>query len=312
MSSPFDSFAEQSRHLNRRTFLTLSAGLTASGFLAACGGSSQPSTGSWGTIPNITTTGDLQIAKRFPEDALVPGVNRLPISLADTTGLLADNATNNLPDTLTASVIDISTNAVIVESVIAKKHGKNLATSYYPFLVTLEKSGIYVLKLNAKNAPDVTFQIHKRSDVFMPVIGEALPGFDTPTIKNNRGVNPICTRTSGTCPFHQMTVTEALQSGKPLVYLIGTPAFCKTGTCSPALEGVIDIGIALGDTVNFVHAEVYADKTATEIAPAVKAYNLSYEPVLYITDNKGILRHRLDAIFDVDEVRSVLAAVGIN
>ena len=296
--------------LNRRSFLALSAGLTASGLIAACGGTpSTTSSTSAPTIAQIPTKGTLQIAKRFPEDALVPGLNRLPISLGDTSGLLADNAKNKLPDMLTAQVVDSATDAVIIESVTAQKHGKGLPIPYYPFLVTLDKPGIYFLKVNAKDAPDVAFQIHPRADVVMPVIGEALPASDTPTVKNNRGVNPICTRPAGTCPFHKITVTEALASGKPLVYIIGTPAFCETGSCAPALEAVMDISTSVGDTVNFVHSDIYIDKTATKIAPAVSAYNLSYEPVLYITDSKGILRHRLDAIFDEDEVRSVLNAV---
>jgi hypothetical protein len=36
---------------------------------------------------------------------------------------------------------------------------------------------------------------------------------------------------------------------------------------------------------------------------------MTYEPALFVTDSRGILRTRLDAIFDVDEIRDVLAAI---
>jgi hypothetical protein len=61
-----------------------------------------------------------------------------------------------------------------------------------------------------------------------------------------------------------------------------------------------------------VHADVYADKSANKTAPAVQAYKLSYEPVLYITDAEGTIVDRLDAVFDVNEIRDVLAANGIS
>lgn len=97
-----------------------------------------------------------------------------------------------------------------------------------------------------------------------------------------------------------------------MLYLIGTPAYCTTGTCSPALDALIEVSQSMGDKAVFVHADVYKDKTATEAAPAVQAYHLSYEPILYITDAKGVLVKRLDAVFDVKEMRAVLSAAGIS
>jgi hypothetical protein len=47
-------------------------------------------------------------------------------------------------------------------------------------------------------------------------------------------------------------------------------------------------------------------------APAVQAYKLAYEPVLYITDKNGKLINRLDAVFDAKELRDSLAAAGIS
>jgi hypothetical protein len=97
-----------------------------------------------------------------------------------------------------------------------------------------------------------------------------------------------------------------------VLYLIGTPAYCQTGTCTPALDALIDASKRLGDSVVFIHADVYKDKTATVAAPAVQAYKLTYEPVLYITDSKGILVDRLDSVFDVKEMNAVLANAGIS
>ena len=96
------------------------------------------------------------------------------------------------------------------------------------------------------------------------------------------------------------------------MYFIGTPAYCTTGTCAPGLDALIALSKTIGNKAVFVHADVYKDKTATEAAPAIQAYKLSYEPLLYITDAKGVQVDHLDAIFDANELRETLAAAGIS
>ena len=286
--------------LSRRQFFALSASVGAGMVLASCGGSSSG------------TKGTLQVVKRFPQDVLVPGKIRLPISLADTTGILPSDSQVELPEILTCDIINPESGEVVAANVSAKRHQENLSTPYWPFVATIDAEGIY--EMVVKEAPEspVSLQIRNRDDVFVPVIGDALPPFDTPTTDNARGVDPICTRSETFCPFHSVTLTDALQQNTPVVYLIGTPAYCSTGTCSPGLEALITVAESVGDSAVFVHADVYADRTATETAPAVKAYSLSYEPVLYITNAQGTIVDRLDAVFDVNEIRDVLAANGIS
>ena len=124
-----------------------------------------------------------------------------------------------------------------------------------------------------------------------PTSGRLLPPFDTPTVDNHRGVEPYCTLTPKPCPLHDVTLTQALASGKPVAYMIGTPAHCQTGTCAPALEFLVKSHDRVGDAVVMVHADVYSDDAATTVAPAVTALGLEYEPVLYLvkdgTDRQG-------------------------
>lgn len=288
---------------SRRHFFAMSASVALAGAVAACGGKSTKGTSSNGT---------LQVVKRFPDEGLVPGTVRLPISLGDKSGVISKDSSVALPEILHATVVSPEDGSVVLDGLTAKKHGENLSVAYWPFEFEMEKEGIYILRIEEVPESDAAFQIQNRSDIKMPLVGDALPPFDTPTTDNARGVNPICTRPTGTCPFHSITLTDALKSGKPVLYLIGTPAYCTTGTCSPALDALIEVSKSMGDTAVFVHADVYKDKTATEAAPAVQAYHLSFEPILYITDAKGVLVKRLDAVFDVNEMRAVLTAAGIS
>lgn len=294
-------------HLSRRKFFGLSAAVGAGAFLAACGGSSSPSGNSIGKVNKSH-----QLVKRFPPTGMVPGKVRLPISLADATGLLGSDKMSSLPPTLTASVTNMDTGQEVIAYTTADMHAANMSIPYWPFVIDITEVGLYTLTVNEAPSSEMSFQIFERSMVAMPLVGDPLPAFDTPTLSDTRGVDPLCTRPDAPCPFHDITLTEALTSGKPVVYMIGTPAYCKTGTCAPGLDALIDVASTVGDRAVFVHADVFTDRTTTKVAPAVTAYSLDFEPVLYIANAQGVLVNRLDAVFDIDEIRDALVAEGIS
>ena len=254
---------------------------------------------------------DLQLVQRFPQ-VLVPGNLRLPISLALSSGIISASSDFKFPQTLSAKVIDLSTDKVIIENTSATLYGAEIALPYYPFQVTIESPGNYSLIVSGGPPEGTAFSVLERALVLVPGVGDQLPGFDTPTFGDHRQVEPICTRQPEPCPFHKLTLNEALQLGVPVAYLVGTPAHCSTGTCAPALSGLIDVASRIVGSAVFIHAEIYADEAATVIAPAVQALSLSFEPVLFITDKNGKIVKRLDAVFDASEFSDALASVGIS
>ena len=298
------------KNLSRRGFISNSATVLGAGisfgFLASCGEGLTSNQDSQSDFPD-----DLQLVQRFPQ-VLVPGNLRLPISLALSSGIIDSNSGFNFPQTLSAKVIDLSTDKVIIENVSATLHGAEISLPYYPFRINILKSGNYALVVSGGPIEGAAFSVLEPDQVAVPGANDSLPGFDTPTFDNNREVKPICTRIPDPCPFHAMTLTEALKLGVPVAYLVGTPAHCETGTCSPALDGLIEVGSRIGDRAVFIHAEVYADEAATVIAPAVKALDLTFEPVLFIVDANGKIIERFDSVFDSLEIFDALTRAGIN
>jgi hypothetical protein len=129
-----------------------------------------------------------------------------------------------------------------------------------------------------------------------------LAPFDTPTVDDHRGVEPYCSLTPNPCPLHDVTLTDALASGTPVAYMVGTPAHCQTGTCAPGLEFLVAEHARAGDAITMVHADVYADNAATTVAPAVIALNVEYEPIVYLCTADGVIVDRLDGIWDASEL----------
>lgn len=287
--------------ISRRRFVVLASLGTVggAGTLNACA-----SGGSGGTSIDMSA---LTVVQRFPQ-MLVPGEVRAPISLANRDGVLTVDQAAAIPDLLTGSLVDAETGDIVASGLSATKHSAGLATPYWPFRFTVDTPGIYSLLIDGVSQTGAAVQVSAREQVLVPLAGDPLPPFDTPTFDDARGVDPICTQRPDPCPLHDMTLTEALALGKPVVYLVGTPAYCATGTCAPALEGVLKVRERVGEAITFLHAEIYTDDSLATVAPAVTALNMTYEPALFITDAKGILVDRLDAVFDEVEVRESLEA----
>ena len=251
-----------------------------------------------------------QVVQRFPQ-VLVPGSVRIPISLANQAGLLGKTSGVELPTDLRAQLLNAENGEVVIADMVAMKHDANIDPPYWPFRVDIAETGIYTLVIEGGTQDGAGVQIMDPATISIPLIGTPLPGFDTPTISNPRGVNPLCTRTPEPCPLHDITLNEALKRGKPIAYLVGTPAHCQTGTCAPALEALLSMRELVGDRITMLHTEIYSDDTATVVAPAVEALNMTYEPALFITDAKGVLVERFDAIFDAVEITEAFTTLGV-
>ncbi|MGD9997989.1 MAG: hypothetical protein AB7L17_02335 [Ilumatobacteraceae bacterium] len=286
--------------LSRRSLLLGAAGLAGAGsLLAACGGGDDDSAST--STGGQSAGGDgFVINPRFPNSmVLTPGNVRLAFSISDEQGaLLLDG-----PATISGDLVD--QDRTVLAPIQATRHGTGLSVPYWSVMADIATPGIYGLRLDGAAGDAQAFLLVDPSEAMIPVPSQPLPPFDTPTVDDARGVDPICTRTDGTCPFHEITLTEALALGKPVVYMVGTPAHCQFATCGPGLEFLIDVAKSHPD-VTFVHAEVYSDPEGTTVAPAVDAIGLDYEPVMWVTDAGGVVQRRIDIVWDESDLVTLL------
>jgi hypothetical protein len=309
-----------SGRFGRRTFI---AGTTAVGLLAACGGDSDDGSefddsdtddsrtddsqndGSGGgdsAGSSSGTDGEYSLIQRYPSNmpVLVPGEVRLPFSLNKDAEFVIDG-----PETLGAQIVDID-GEPIGDRISAVRRDVTPAP-YYAFTPQIDAPGIYGIVIDGGPSTGANFQVVEADQVSIPVPGETLAGFDTPTIEEPAGVDPICTREPN-CEFHSLTLAEALTTGSPVAYFVGTPAFCATGSCTPALEALIEVQPDFSDVV-FVHAEVYTDLTATDLTPAVQELSLLFEPTVFLIDADGVIVDRIDGLWDTTELRERFQAL---
>ncbi len=141
--------------------------------------------------------------------------------------------------------------------------------------------------------------------------GKPMPGVRTPSPGDAAGLEQVCTRSEGPCPWHDVSLDRALTEGRPMAVLVATPAFCQTAVCGPVLDVLLRAQPQVGDRVRFLHLEVYASRPGREIsgtplAPAVKAFGLASEPTLFIVGADGIVRDRIDGLYGTSESTAAL------
>jgi hypothetical protein len=228
------------------------------------------------------------------------GPQRVPLLLADANGPIADG--------LVTQTFQVRANSGEPVELEVDPHGDGLPVPYYPVVFTPEAAGVHeITVVGLDQVNPVSFEV---GDSAIPGPGQPMPSLQTPTTRDARGVDPICTRDPA-CALHEVSLADALGSG-PVALSISTPEFCQTAVCGPVLDVLLD---ALGDhpDVTGIHAEVYADPrgnpnpTTGGLAPTPEALALSFEPTLYLIDSSGTIATRLDTMYDRTELDAALS-----
>ncbi len=293
--------------ISRRSVLAGSAALA---FLAACSnGKSNVSTGT--SQLSLEPGGDSRVLIAnfaYGGNYLISGTPQRMTYLIGAGGAPTTDAPPDLTFQLSIDGNDVG------DPIVVTAHTDGVPVPYFPLRTTFEQAGLWTVSTVIDGTPDTsTIQVSEPKDVKLVQVGQALPPFDTPTVDDHRGVEPICTDVPE-CPLHSQTLATALTTGKPVALLVATPAYCQVGLCGPVLKLLLEQAPNHPE-MEFVHAEVYTNAAAVgdinlaTTAPIIDALGLTFEPSLFVADASGTVRTRLDNVYDRAELRDALASV---
>lgn len=183
--------------------------------------------------------------------------------------------------------------------------------------LSLDKPGFWQLNVET-TTPDGTsieargaFQVKDKPET--PAVGQPAPRSVTPTLDL---VVDLATITSAEPPdpdLYRLSVDQALDSGKPLVLVFSTPAFCVSATCGPQVEVISQVKEKYQDRANFIHVEVFenphlidGDRPVGGTVPAVREWNLPTEPWTFVIDKEGRVRARFEQFTTAQEIEAAL------
>ena len=164
------------------------------------------------------------------------------------------------------------------------------------------------------------FEVVERGSV--PMIGDAAPLSQNMTVKDVEDVGEICSAQPKD-DMHDMTIAEAVKSGKPTLVLFAAPGFCPSFTCGPDLEMVQKLKAKYPDRANFIHIEAPNEiQNHTHTGPVdpnhhdepghqgvdkpqvqtAQDWGLKTEPWLFLVDKEGKVADRFEGGLTLDEV----------
>jgi hypothetical protein len=183
------------------------------------------------------------------------------------------------------------------------------APAYLTAVYRFPAPGTYWARVSFQGkSADAPLQVVDPSTSQIPIAGQPLISTPTPTPTNHRGVEPICTR-NPQCPWHDVSLDVALTEHRPIALLFATPALCQTATCGPVLDTLLSFKSQYESQVRFLHSEIYTDMTAKTNTPAVLAYHLQSEPMLFFAGPDGIVKTRFDGLYGHGEAAQALAGL---
>ncbi len=302
--------------MGRRRFLLGSAGLMV---MTACGGDGEGGRGGAVGSPStaaVATELTVNLGQLFDPTAAFARVGveqRLTFGLFDFEGApLADEPTELSFELALESPAGATEPArrPLDEPAGATFHTEGLPRGYYPVHFTPDEAGTWSATTEVEGQQlRALFEVGPEGGPGVHEVGQPVPSFDTPTVEDALGVEPICTRAEQ-CPFHDLTFADALTSGAPVVLSVSTPAYCQVAICGPVLDLLVDAAVDYPG-VTFVHAEPFVRPTPSDpfgagVTAAMEAMGLGFEPSLFLVDATGTLAERLDNIYDLVELRDAL------
>ena len=141
-----------------------------------------------------------------------------------------------------------------------------------------------------------------------PAIGAPAPRSQTKTATDPDEVAKICSA-DPVDDMHGLTIEQAVTSGKPSVILFGTPAYCTSQTCGPALEAVQAVQATYREQANFVHVEIYEGLVPGPLVQAVREWNLPSDPWIFVVDREGNISAKFETMISAEELEPAVAQV---
>lgn len=320
-------FTRKPRHLH--VLLIAALALLAAAF-AACGGGDSDS-----TDPPVLTPIDSELLPIVISSDMAVGENRFQVGLinqTDSTQVLGADLhlrfflVNGQQRTLK---FEADPDPIVLTKSYTHTHDDGTIetheageTGAYVAYVDFDTAGDWGVEVTGTTADGQelepltpTFNVLQTS--FSLAIGDPAPQTEQPTIADS-DIDDIDTSQDPIEEQHNMTIKEAVTSGRPTVISFSTPAFCVSQICGPSKEVFDDLYEAYKDDANFVHVEPYdiakmrageCQQLADCLVPAINDFRLQSEPWIFVIDADGKIAAKIDGICSYEEVETALKAV---
>ncbi|MDX1689457.1 MAG: hypothetical protein R3290_00400 [Acidimicrobiia bacterium] len=179
----------------------------------------------------------------------------------------------------------------------------------YKVNVVFDEPGIWEAEVRPATGPGLEpFPFQVLPEPLTVGVGEPAPRSDTFTADDVDDLSEITTDPDPEPDFYELSVAEAVTSGRPSVIVFATPAFCQTAICGPTMDSMKELAPRFPDA-NFLHVEVFTnldDPENLQTVPAVVEWGLPTEPWIFVVDETGTVVGRFEGTVTESELADLL------
>jgi len=166
--------------------------------------------------------------------------------------------------------------------------------------------GVAVTLADGSQAP-AQFTLQTVDDPSGPGIGEAVPATVNRTLATQADLALLTSDPEPEPGLYEMTVADALKTGKPTVVTLATPGFCASRLCAPVVNSLKALYADDKANVNFIHIEIYKSFDPLVYGPEMDEWHLKSEPWTFVVGADGKVVARLGGPVSPRELAAILA-----
>ncbi len=147
-------------------------------------------------------------------------------------------------------------------------------------------------------------------------VGEMPPRVASRTLDDVSDISDLTTGSSRYPDLYQISVPDAMDSGKPTVVVFASPAFCTNAVCGPQVEVLNNLSEDYGGDANFIHVDLYenpqeiqGDLSRGMPSPLLDEWGLVSQEWSFVMDEKGVVVGRFENFAPEEELESTLISV---
>ena len=130
----------------------------------------------------------------------------------------------------------------------------------YATQLTFDRAGPWRLDIEVEGPygpayTQLSLEIDKRTSV--PEVGTIPPLSPNKTARSVERLEDLTTDFTPDPDLYELTIAEAIITGRPTVVVFATPAFCTSPTCGPQVDTVSELKELYRGEANFIHVEMY-------------------------------------------------------
>ena len=184
---------------------------------------------------------------------------------------------------------------------------------YWVFYPQLERPGYWGMIAEMDQTDGTTtradFVVEVQPTSKAPAIGATAPASHNRTLATEPDISLLTSANDPDPALYQLTVADAIATGRPTVVGFLTPAFCQTKWCAPVLNSLEAARASTGDAVNYIHIEVYDDFQKLTVVDEMAEWGLETEPWVFVLDGNGQVVNKFSGPLSPAEMLAALESL---